>query len=216
MVDNYLLRKNARMQLGDGIFHSKWLMALLVCAFASVVETALNGFPVLGTIASFLVTGAFIYGEARIMISNAQNGNWRFESIFDGFKEGFAKTLLLHFLQCLFVFFWAFLFVIPAIVKSYAYSMAFYLQQEYDGMSKEPNDLITESRKMMDGHKWQLFCLDFSFIGWYILGALCFGVGVLFVRPYHSQARANFYLALRAEQSVYHGYAFPQNGGFEE
>ena len=53
---------------------------------------------------------------------------------------------------------------------------------------------------MMDGHKWQLFCLDFSFLGWYIVGALCFGIGVFFVAPYHQMARANFYEALKAEQ----------------
>ena len=51
---------------------------------------------------------------------------------------------------------------------------------------------------MMDGHKWQLFCLDFSFIGWLFLGALCCGVGVLWVTPYMNASRANFYENLKA------------------
>ena len=54
----------------------------------------------------------------------------------------------------------------------------------------------------MKGYKGKLFCLDLSFIGWYILGALCLGVGVLFVMPYHETARANFYEALKASLSV--------------
>ena len=54
----------------------------------------------------------------------------------------------------------------------------------------------------MDGHKWQLFCLDLSFIGWYFVGALCLGLGTLFVVPYHEMARANFYEALKAENVV--------------
>ena len=45
------------------------------------------------------------------------------------------------------------------------------------------------------GSKAQLFCLDLSFIGWYLLGFLCCGVGAFFVQPYHQMARANFYLA---------------------
>ena len=62
------------------------------------------------------------------------------------------------------------------------------------------NDCITQSREMMNGYKWKLFCLDFSFIGWYLLGALCLGVGTIFVVPYHQMARTNFYLALKSER----------------
>ena len=83
--------------------------------------------------------------------------------------------------------------------------MVYYLQQEPNGANKEPTELIAESRRMMDGYKWQLFCLDLSFIGWYLLGSLCFGIGVFFVTPYHEQARANFYLARCAEGIVVEG-----------
>jgi len=31
------------------------------------------------------------------------------------------------------------------------------------------NEAITESRRIMNGNKWRLFCLDFSFIGWELL-----------------------------------------------
>ena len=31
------------------------------------------------------------------------------------------------------------------------------------------NEAITESRRLMDGRKWNLFCLTFSFIGWRLL-----------------------------------------------
>lgn len=97
--------------------------------------------------------------------------------------------------------FWTLLLIIPGIVKSYSYAMAFYIKQEH-GKNIEAIDAISESRRMMDGYKWQLFCLDFSFLGWYILGILCLGVGVLFVTPYHEVARANFFEALKAERSA--------------
>lgn len=199
MVDNYVLRQNAREQLGGNIFHSKWLTMLLVCAVyagASALCASLIG---LGTVALFVITGAIFYGMARVMIRNVKNENWKFEDVFCGFKDGFVKTLLLYLLQTLFLFLWTLLFIIPGIVKTYSYAMVYYLQQEPGGLEKEPVDLITESRRMMDGYKWQLFCLDLSFLGWYILGSLCFGVGIFFVTPYHEQARANFYLARCAE-----------------
>ena len=52
---------------------------------------------------------------------------------------------------------------------------------------------------MMRGYKGKLFLLDLSFIGWYILGALCFGIGILFVAPYVTLARTNFYFSLKQE-----------------
>ena len=69
--------------------------------------------------------------------------------------------------------------------------MSYYISLDRPDLSA--NDCITESRRMMDGNKWRLFCLDLSFIGWYIVGSLCFGVGILWVDAYHSMARANFY-----------------------
>ena len=45
----------------------------------------------------------------------------------------------------------------------------------------------------MNGHKWDLFVLDLSFLGWYIVGLLCLGIGVLWVIPYHNMARTHFY-----------------------
>ena len=52
------------------------------------------------------------------------------------------------------------------------------------------------SKQMMDGNKWSLFCLDFSFIGWMILSACTFGIGDLFLNPYTHMATAHFYLNL--------------------
>ena len=72
--------------------------------------------------------------------------------------------------------------------------MAPYIMQ--DSIDKDWEECINESKQLMDGHKWQAFCLDMSFIGWYLLGALAFGVGTFFVVSYHQTARANFSLAL--------------------
>ena len=48
----------------------------------------------------------------------------------------------------------------------------------------------------MDGHKWELFCLHFSFIGWILLCAMTAGILALWVVPYMQCATAEFYDAI--------------------
>lgn len=43
------------------------------------------------------------------------------------------------------------------------------------------NEAITESRRVMDGNKWRLFCLDLSFLGWELLCTLPMLVGIYLV-----------------------------------
>jgi uncharacterized membrane protein len=81
--------------------------------------------------------------------------------------------------------------VIPGIIKTYSYSMAAYILQEHPEMT--PNDAITKSRELMDGNKWRLFCLHFSFIGWSFLCVFTCGIGYLWLFPYEQTAVAAFY-----------------------
>ena len=63
------------------------------------------------------------------------------------------------------------------------------------------NAAIEKSMSMMNGYKMKLFLLDLSFIGWMILSVLTLGIGLLFLQPYMSTARAAFYEDLKAELS---------------
>lgn len=202
MVDNEILRDNAYEQLGKNIFCSKWMTMLAVCLVVSAITGFFADIDYVGWIGVLIVTGPLSYGLARVAVGLVETGKIKFEALFHGFSHGFLKTLFLGILQTLFLALWTLLFIVPGIVKSYSYAMCYYIQQENGGLEKEPIDCITESRRMMDGFKWRLFCLDCSFIGWYILGAICFGVGIFFVMPYHEAARANFYEALKAERML--------------
>jgi uncharacterized membrane protein len=66
-----------------------------------------------------------------------------------------------------------------------------------DNPEMSATDAITESRRMMNGNKWRLFCLDFSFIGWILLSALTCGILYILVYPYMYAARAAFYESLK-------------------
>lgn len=86
-------------------------------------------------------------------------------------------------------------FLIPFAVTAYNYSLAFYLMAEYPEMGV--HETLRASRILMRGRKWELFCLDFSFIGWIFLAALTFGVGNLFLGPYLSATNAAFYRQIK-------------------
>jgi uncharacterized membrane protein len=56
---------------------------------------------------------------------------------------------------------------------------------------------------MTHGHKFRMFVLDLSFLGWILLGLLALGIGVLFVQPYINATKAELYLELRHHALVY-------------
>ena len=89
---------------------------------------------------------------------------------------------------------------IGAIILSYAYGMVPYLLHDYPELT--PREAMKISREMMRGQKWNLFVLDFTFIGWILLSILTLGLGVLFVQPYMLTARAAFYEDLKAEKLI--------------
>ena len=201
MKSNAVLRQQAREQLGGKIFATNWLMMVVVGLIVSAITGIAGGATAwIGGIGSIVVAGAVSYGLARTT-TNLARGQEKVDllDVFKGFTEGFGRTFLLGLMTNLFVALWSLLFLIPGIVKSYSYAMAPYIMQ--DDSSKNWKQCIDESREMMNGHKAQLFWLELSFIGWTLLGMLCFGIGIVFVNPYIYQARANFYLSLKEQNA---------------
>lgn len=72
--------------------------------------------------------------------------------------------------------------------------MTDYILAEHPDMT--PGEVMKCSKAMMEGNRWRLFCLQFSFIGWDILCALTLGLGNLALRPYEMAAIAAFYREL--------------------
>lgn len=97
----------------------------------------------------------------------------------------------MSFLTGLYTFLWSLLFIIPGIIAVYKYAMAPFILAEHPEM--KPSQAITASKQMMDGRKWELFCLELSFIGWCLLSVLTLGIGMLWVAPYMNVAVAVFY-----------------------
>lgn len=113
---------------------------------------------------------------------------------FSNFIEGFnnwGRAVLGAIWQMLWVFLWSMLFFIPGIIKQISYSQMFFLIAEYDGISV--NKAMRISMEITRGHKWELFVMELSFIGWYFLNSLTFGILSLFIMPYRTLSFANAY-----------------------
>lgn len=124
------------------------------------------------------------YKDNEKCFSYAFNGNNYF---------GIIITMLL---KAIYNFLWTLLFIIPGIIKYYAYRMVPYILADNPNIGAK--EAINLSNKMTDGHKFDMFVLDLSFIGWYILGLIVFFVGVFLVNPYAFATEAELYLVLRS------------------
>lgn len=135
-------------------------------------------------------------GGRRYFTQSAQYFDNRgcFRFAFDGFNwKGIVGSM---FLMDVFVFLWTLLFIIPGIIKArYSYRMVPYILADNPNIgAKRAIDL---SRAMMNGHKFDTFVLDLSFIGWVLLTIFTFGIGMLFLNPYIHATDAELYLVLR-------------------
>ena len=90
---------------------------------------------------------------------------------------------------------WSLLFVIPGIVKSFAYSMSYYILADNPELTAK--EALNKSKEMMNGHKWDLFVLNLSFFWWYLLVGITFGIAAIYVVPYMNATIVNFYNSIK-------------------
>lgn len=120
----------------------------------------------LSSIYSLLVSGAFTFGITVYFLDLVRERKSDIGQVFSGFGYYF-KTLLLFVLMSIFILLWTLLFIIPGIIAAFRYSQAFYILA--DDPSKDIMQCLKESKELMKGNKTKYFCLQLSFIGWYLL-----------------------------------------------
>lgn len=163
---------------------------------------------VIYAIATFIIGGPITLGYVKFNLDMVNGYRPSFSDLFSQFHR-FGEGFLLQFLRGLFIFLWTLLLIVPGIIATYSYAMAPYILYENPGMSA--SDAITESKKMMDGNKWRLFCLSFSFIGWQLLSIFTLGILNLWINPYMEAAYAAFYEELKREQFVMPAQSYDSN-----
>ncbi len=142
------------------------------------------------TIVNFIIGGVIRQGYASYLLKQQDGEQGEIGDLFSQFHR-FGDGFCLRLLEGVFIFLWTLLLIIPGIIATYSYAMAPFIMAENPDMTA--SEALGASKDLMQGHKWELFCLGFSFIGWNLLAGLTFGIGALFVTPYENAAYAAFY-----------------------
>ena len=185
-------RVQVKMQAKESL-KGNWGIAIGVIMVAGILLSVASYVP----FGSLVLTGVFAAGLAIVMLEIVRNWEVKFTDMFKGFQN-FGTTFLAGLLVALYTLLWSLLFVIPGIIKMYSYSMTSYILADHPEM--KPKEALEASSVMMEGHKMDLFILDLSFFGWYLLVGLTFGLAALYVGPYVSATRALFYEAIKGEK----------------
>ena len=103
----------------------------------------------------------------------------------------FSGSDTVNYSICTFLLFLGF---IPMFIKMIEYSFSFFFAAEFPevGIRKSLRLSITIAK----GHRWEIFVLNISFIGWVLLSILTCGLGFLWSLPYYYMTLTNAYHAL--------------------
>lgn len=142
-----LLALNLINVLSSGVFST------FVYILASLMSTVLSA-------------GFFLYCMAVRRGERAE-----YLTLFDGFS--FAGRLIgLNLLMGLLIGLWATLFIIPGIIASYRFRFA--PLNLYENPDVGILGALAMSQRQTVGYKGQLFLLDFSYLGWWLLASIPF------------------------------------------
>ena len=191
MPRNKEIRSAARQAL-----KGNWTQAVLATLVFTLITAAAGSIPLAG----LLVVSPLEFGYMLCFLRLVR-GEDSSEMVGDQFKvfNQYGRYLGGSLLMTLYVLLWSLLLIIPGIVKGYAYAMTPYVMNDRPDL--DADDCIHESRMMMKGYKWKLFCMDLSFIGWAILCLFTLGIGLLWLQPYIEASHAKFYEELKAHRA---------------
>lgn len=157
-------------------------------------DTGIRGLTVLSIVLSPLLVS--LLGFYVILVKRDPSEQFSLgEEIKNIFKVSFdatyGKKLVVTILRTLFITLWCFLFIIPGIV--YNYSSYFSFQIMCENPNLKPMEALKLSKKMVAGNRGELFALDLSFIGWWILCGISFGIASIYAIPYYLTTQALYY-----------------------
>lgn len=157
----------------------KWGLAIGAYLVFSVVSGLTGMIPEkyswLSPIIFVLITAPLSVGYAWFNLDIKRKEKPEIETLFSGFGNGYVRNVLASVSVSVFTILWSLLLIVPGVIKALSYSMTFYILKDRPELSAY--EAITESRKMMDGKKKQLFYLVLSFIVWYLIPIALYLVG---------------------------------------
>lgn len=169
-----------------------WTNSVIILVIYSLILSALSFFAFFSVgIISILIGGALELGITKYFFNLRRNPDFaEINNLFEGFKY-FTDSLCIYLIKNLLIILWTILLIVPGIIKSIAYTMTYFVY--LDNKKLSANDCIKRSQELMKGHKWEYFVFCLTFIGWFLLGLLCFGIGLYWVEAYFNASKMNFY-----------------------
>ena len=184
-MDNVMFMRRAKAQLAG-----QWMYA----AIGTLIYLAILSAASFTYIGDLIIYGPLTLGYILFLSRLVDTKNNNFDILFVGFNR-FVETLVAGLLYSLATSIGTCLLIVPGIIIGLGFSMTFFI------MADDPNisgiDALKMSWNMMQGHKWDLFCLQLRFIGWILLAIITCGIGFLWLYPYMLTATLNFYRQLR-------------------
>lgn len=170
----------------------KLLFLYLGITYGIVIIFSLLGLgeSIISLVASLVWGGLSYFGYNSFFLKLSRNEEVTYKELFSKTKL-FWPCLVLSFLIGIFTLLWSFLFIIPGIIASFNYSIAYFVA--LDNPELGAMDILRKSKEIMDGHKMDYFILGLSFLGWYIVGFFTFGLLYIWLVPYALVTFANFY-----------------------
>lgn len=153
---------------------------------------------VISIVYSIFVANIIGVGKCRFFLKSRE-ADVSVGETFSAFGTGrYMNTVGVMLLRNLFVFLWGLLLIVPGIIKHFQYFFVDYIMAEDPSLGYR--EALDKSTILTDGEKGDIFIFCLSFIGWYFLGGLLFGIGTLFVDPYYEAARAELYVCLKSRK----------------
>ncbi len=186
----------------------KWGMsAVMALVYMMVAETGVLVsciLPIVGPITAYILfVIPMVMGMMFLFLDVSNGKDVEVTTLFETFKD-YGRYVGGSALVFVYVLLWCMLLYIPGIIKMLSYSQTFYLMRENPELKGE--EAIQLSMKMMKGHKWELFLLGLSFIGWGLLCIPTLGIGYFWLIPYMQTAHAEFYKELKKDWEVRQGF----------
>ncbi|MBQ7834108.1 MAG: DUF975 family protein [Lachnospiraceae bacterium] len=200
-------------------------MQAMILAYIGIMSTV----TIVAGIAHLIIAGPITLGYVGFNLKMLDGESVQFTDLFSGFSR-FKEGLSMHFFRMLFILLWTLagvgisfvlaficIFISPVlgkgvmligilateifiVVKRYDYALAPYIVYEFPEIGGR--EALKKSMQLMNGNRWRLFCLMFSFIGWALLATfLTCGLGLLVLLPYQEAAYAAFYRQIMTERN---------------
>ena len=182
------------MRKARTLLEPHWILAIGVCLANAVMVAAPAELDSYVEIVSLLLAGPLQLGLCFFFLNLVKGKETRFELLVEGFKTLLTVLLAYAIITALTVI-GLILLLVPGIVVALGFSMTYYIIAEDPEISFQT--ALEQSWKLTDGYKMELLELNLRFIPWYLLGLLCFIVGVFAVVPWHNTTLTLYYQYLK-------------------